>query len=338
MIVFEYPFLFWFVLLPFVVRFLFPLAKGTYGAAIKVPFVDDFEKLKKDKTTSRDSSKISQKFSIHFCLMFIVWFLLVLSLMRPIKVSEPVRLENKGRDILMVTDISTSMLEEDFVYQNRYISRLDAVRAVVSDFTKKRLNDRLGLILFGTNAYLQAPLTFDRSAVLDILETMQAGMAGQSTAIGDALTLALKTLKKDSFDTKNKVIILLTDGENNDGSISLKEAIDLADKEGVKVYTIGIGADQLTSLFGFLNVQTNSTLDEKDLKNLAEKTKGKFFRVKTLSDLIDVYQNINKLEAQNFDENYIYPKTELYYLPLAAALFFSILYFALFYLKQKRKK
>ena len=162
------------------------------------------------------------------CFVFIV-----LALMQPVKTGEPERLNNKGRDILLVTDISTSMLEEDFEYNHRRLSRMEAVRAVVSDFVKNRANDRLGLILFGTRAYLQAPITFDKQAVIDILDTMKAGMAGQSTAIGDALALALKTLRGTKTDKDNQVIILLTDGENNDGKMSVAEAIELAKGEGV---------------------------------------------------------------------------------------------------------
>jgi Ca-activated chloride channel family protein len=155
--------------------------------------------------------------------------------MRPILYGEPVPLKTEGRDILLISDISTSMREPDFAYQGYRLDRLTAVKVVVSDFVKKRLNDRLGLILFGTQAYLQAPLTHDRQTVLEVLQSADAGMAGDSTAIGNALMLALKALQQAGA-TDRKVIILLTDGENNDG-VPMAQAMDAVRQAGVTVYT-----------------------------------------------------------------------------------------------------
>jgi len=327
MIRFVYPYLALLFFLPF---FLRRFSKtNQLGSALRVPFIKDFEKIQQ-----KFSSKISFTKTNHspvFWLLMLIWFLITLALMRPVEIKDPIRLQNKGRDILLVTDISTSMLEDDFVFNTRRIARLEAVRAVVSDFVSKRLNDRLGLVLFGTRAYLQAPLTFDRQAVLDVLSSMKAGMAGQSTAIGDAVALALKALKESANDKKNQLIILLTDGQNNDGQMSLPQAINLAKNEGVKVYTIGIGAPSLSMASAFFGLQ-NQGLDEKDLKKLAQETKGSYFKVTTLADLIKVYREIDKIESDDFNQNYIYPQKELYFIPLVAALlialsvvFFSVL-------------
>lgn len=309
MIVFEYPYLAFLLILPFFLM-LFKTKANALGRALKIPFLRDIQNIQNIRA-NLISLTSPRRFGLPFFVLFICYAFIVLSLMRPVELGEPKRIDNKGRDILLVTDISTSMLEEDFFYQYRPIPRIEAVRAVVSDFAKNRLHDRLGLILFGTRAYLQVPLTFDKESVIDVLSTMQAGMAGQSTAIGDALALALKTLKNTKSDKENQVIILLTDGENNDGEISVPEAINLAKNEGIKIYTIGIGSPQMSIAKAFFNIQ-NSGLDEQTLKTLADETKGRYFKVTTLKELVNVYKKIDLLEEQNFEDRVIYEKKELY--------------------------
>ena len=259
-----------------------------------------------------------------------------MALMKPVRTFEPIHIQNEGRDIMLVTDISTSMLEDDFSYQGRRLERIEAVRAVVSDFAQNRLHDRMGLILFGTRAYEQVPLTFDKQALLTVLDAMEAGMAGQSTSIGDAVALALKSLQKSKTEKDNQVIILLTDGENNDGRISFPQAISLAKQEGIKVYTIGVGAPTFSlakTLFGI----EDTGLDEKSLKELADETKGRYFKVTSLSELIKVYKEIDKLEKQDFEENVVYPKEDFYYVPLLAAFALSMIGFLFKVLKRRHK-
>ncbi len=318
MISFLYPWAFLAFFLPFLICALLRTKSRTEQNALRVPFIKDLSLILKT-SGSFISNQGLKFFSPLFWFLLLIWLFLVLALMRPVSVGEPVRLQNKGRDILLVTDISTSMLEEDFAYRNFAVSRLDAVRAVVSDFTQKRLQDRLGLILFGTRAYLQVPLTFDKKALLDVLSSMQAGMAGQSTSIGDAVALALKTLKSSKTDKQNQVIILLTDGESNDGNISFPQAIQLAKDEKIKVYTIGVGSPSFSIAQAFFGVQ-NTDLDEESLKNLASETNGRYFKVTSLSELAEVYQKIDSLELQDFEQNIIYPQKELYFWPLIVAL------------------
>ena len=324
MIVFEYPYLAFLLILPFFLM-LFKTKASALGRALKIPFLRDIQNIQNIKANLITLTS-PRRFGLPFFILFICYTFIVLSLMRPVELGEPKRIDNKGRDILLVTDISTSMLEEDFFYQYRPIPRIEAVRAVVSDFVKNRLHDRLGLILFGTRAYLQVPLTFDKESVTDVLSTMQAGMAGQSTAIGDALALALKTLKNTKSDKENQVIILLTDGENNDGEISVPEAINLAKNEGIKIYTIGIGSPQMSLAKAFFNIQ-NSGLDEQTLKTLADETKGRYFKVTTLKELVNVYKKIDLLEEQNFEDRVIYEKKELY--PVSLLIAFLLAFGAL---------
>jgi len=324
MITFMYPALCLLALLPFLVATLLPPLKGVYGDALRVPFLNDFNHITGDQSGFKFNEREKSRFTPAFWKLFVIWLLLTVAAMRPIWTGTPHRLQDRGRDIMLVTDISTSMLETDFVFQGRRLKRLDAVRAVVSDFVDRRQSDRLGLILFGTRAYLQAPLTYDRHSVQEILWSMDAGMAGNSTSIGDALGLALKNLSAEKPDSRNKVIILLTDGENNDGSLSLPEAVDLARREDVKVYTIGVGGRGFNLADAFFGIQ-NQSLDEKSLKELAAQTKGRYFRADDLNSLTNVYRAIDALEPEDQLQNLVYPRRELYYLPLLAAFLLTML-------------
>lgn len=313
---FAYPLIFLLLVLPFVVRRLLPALKGLHGDALKVPFIGDLEKISIKSGSLWTLSAGSEGLSRFFWMLYIVWFLLVCAAARPQLLGEPVRLNNESRDIMLVLDISTSMLARDFAIGNRRIDRLTAVKKTASDFVKKRANDRIGLILFGTRAYLQAPLTFDKNAVDETLWSMQAGMAGDSTSIGDALGLALKSLQNDK-DLKNKIIILLTDGENNDGSISLAQALKLAADEEIKTYTIGVGSQSLflNSLFG----QAHG-IDEQGLNAIAQATKGQYFRAGSTQALQQIYNVIDQLEPTQNEDRFVRETKELYYIPLLAAI------------------
>lgn len=317
---FAYPLAWLLLALPFIVRFVFPAAKGLHGDALRVPFLKDLAKINLKSGSlwggmSTNSSKIT---SLRWLLGYLVFALLTAALARPQWVGEPLRIHSFNRDILLVMDISTSMEEPDFVLNGRPISRLTAVKKVAGDFIDKRTEDRIGLVLFGTRAYLQAPITFDKAAVKQILYSMQAGMAGNSTAIGDALGLSLKTLK-DGENLDKKIIILLTDGENNDGSVTLSQAISLAKDAGVKIYTIGVGGDggDFASFFG---LRMGGGVDEASLKQIAADTDGTYFRAKNTASLQKVYEAIDKLEPTENEDAYVQEVKELYYIPLLAAL------------------
>ena len=318
---FAYPLAFVLLALPFIWRMLLPAAKGLHGDALKIPFIDDLEKIsiKSGAIWKMGSANEDTGFSKFFWLLYVIWFLLVMAAARPQWLGEPIRLKNETRDIMLVMDISTSMLAQDFSYQNRRIDRLSAVKLAASDFIRKRANDRIGLVLFGTRAYLQSPLTYDLQSVNDVLWSMEAGMAGDSTSIGDALGTALKNLK-DKDSGKNKVIVLLTDGENNDGSLSLPQAIKLAADEGIKTYTIGVGSQG--SFFGMFIA--NPGVDEQGLKALASATKGQYFRADDTKGLQQIYSYIDQLEANESENRFIHETKELFYIPLLAALFMSM--------------
>lgn len=321
---FAYPYAFLLLLLPIIIRAIIPAVKGLHGDALRVPFIDDIARINiKSGNIWGLSGEIGNKWSKSAIFLYIIFAFLVVAIARPQWVGEPIRLRNYSRDILMVMDISTSMLEPDFAINGKRVDRLTAVKNVASEFIKKRSDDRIGLVLFGTRAYLQAPITYDKKSVEEILWTMDAGMAGNSTAIGDALGLSLKSLK-DAPNPDKKIIILLTDGENNDGSLTLPQAMNLAQKEGVKVYTIGVGNDRyMETVFG-IKLGGNNGLDEESLKQIAEATKGTYFRAKNTESLQKIYNIIDKMEPNSNEDKFIQETKELYYIPLLLAFLLAL--------------
>ncbi len=319
MITFAYPIMFLLLLLPWLVRQLLPPVRGLHGDALKVPFLNDIANINQQSGSIWGKNAQSKSNYKGLFLLFVIWGLLTIAAARPQWLGEPMKNKNYGRDIMLVMDISTSMREPDFILNRQRIDRLTAVKLAADNFIQQRQNDRIGLVLFGTRAYLQSPVTFDRKSVREILWSMEAGMAGNSTSIGDALGLALKNIRNDD-GTKDKIIILLTDGENNDGSLSLPQAINLAKNEQVKIYTIGVGSQQafVDSFFGIR--LSGNDVDEEGLKQLAAETQGSYFRANDTEGLKKIYEEINRLEPSANDNQYTREAKDLFYWPLAAAL------------------
>ena len=332
----AYPQFLWLLLLPLAIYYVLPKAGRMYGDALRVPFVHDILKINNESKYRRKHYNPQKVASFaRVALLALIWGLIVLALCRPQWVGEPHKARHESRDIMLVVDISTSMLERDFVYQNKAYSRLTAVKNVVSSFADERTDDRIGLIVFGTRAYHQVPLTYDRQSLKEVLNSIDAGMAGNSTSIGDAVGLALKYLAKDDNPAKNKVIILLTDGMNNDGSISFPQAIKMAQDEDVKVYTVGVANNTEIVLGGMFVFQSDAGLDEASLKRLAETTQGQYFRVKDFQSLYAVYDQINRLEVQEKEGNFVQETKDLFYYPAALALLLFMMMFAANGRKQK---
>ena len=325
---FAEPSAFWLLLLPIIFRSVLPTIKGLHGDALRVPFFDDLKNISTAAASKTQfGDRASRGLSGNARLLWLIWIFLVVAAARPQWVGDPIKLRSESRDILLVTDISTSMLEPDFVLNRRRIDRLTAIKKTAQDFIAKRPNDRIGLVLFGTNAYLQAPLTHDHKAVSEILWQTDAGMAGQSTAIGDALGLALKTLK-DTPNPEQKMIILMTDGENNDGSLSLPQAIKLAKDESVKIYTIGVGSEQAFSA-SFMGIRIGGGapgLDEESLKEIAAETKGRYFRARDTASLAKIYAAIDDLEPMKSESQTIQEIHDRYYIPLLVALALALIW------------
>jgi len=326
MIKFLYPEMFLLLLLPVLARWLSPAVKGMHGDALRIPFISDLANINVRSGSSWYTAPGKMRgFSYSFVVLCLIWIFLVMAAARPQWVGEPVRLRSEGRDIMLVMDISGSMQEPDFTLNKRRISRLDAVKLTASSFLRQRPNDRIGLVLFGTRAYLQSPVTFDKKSVEEILWSMEAGMAGNSTAIGDALGLALKNIRENNA-SGGKIIILLTDGENNDGSLSMSQAINLAKNEDVKIYTIGVGnRNALVNSFFGLSLPAMDGVDEQSLKKLADETEGNYFRATDTAGLQKIYNQIDKLEPESSEEQFVQESKDLFYIPLAVAVLLSIL-------------
>jgi Ca-activated chloride channel family protein len=253
-------------------------------------------------------------------LLFLMWVLLVIALARPQHVGEQTQMPVSGRDLMLVVDISPSMDEQDMVLQGRSINRLQAVKRVLDDFISRRKGDRLGLILFGTEPYVQAPLTFDLETVRTLMREAGLGMAGRATAIGDAIGLATKRLRNRPED--QRVMILLTDGANTAGEITPDKATEIAAAAGVRIYTIGIGAESMVQrgLLGSRRVNPSRDLDESLLTRMAQQTGGEYFRARSLPELELIYQSIDQLEPIELEGKYYRPVTELYVWPAGLAV------------------
>ncbi|CAM3946022.1 vWA domain-containing protein [Pseudoalteromonas byunsanensis] len=249
----------------------------------------------------------------------LIWLLLVVAAANPNWLDEPIALPNEGRDIMLAVDLSGSMTEQDMEYQGRYIDRLSVVKAVLGEFIEQRQGDRLGLILFGDTAFLQTPLTRDLNTVSQMLSEAQIGLVGRATAIGDALGLAVKRFSQKQ--QSNRVLILLTDGQNTAGNLSPDDALILAREEGIKVYTVGVGSDGLGgfSLFGMGGVGGGS-IDEATLKHISKETGGLYFRAKDVAGLQQIYQELDKLEPVSDEAQTFRPQLALFYWPLGGAL------------------
>ena len=312
MIHFEWPWLIVALPLPLLIRWLLPEDLPQQQAALKVPFLDDFS------VCATHSSMKSAQWPLLIATM--AWTFLVLAGMRPQWLGEPVEQTVSGRDLMLAVDLSGSMEEQDFVINRQQVDRLTATKWVAGDFIERRTGDRIGLILFGTQAYLQVPLTFDRKTVVTLLNESVISLAGEMTAIGDAIGLAVKRLRNQE-DT-SRVLILLTDGANTAGEVTPLKAAELAAEHDLKIYAIGIGADEMIvrSFFGARKVNPSMDLDEKALTEIAEKTGGRYFRARNTEELEQIYDILDQLEPVEKDKQYFRPRSELFHWPLAFSL------------------
>lgn len=250
---------------------------------------------------------------------WLIWALFLTALARPQHVGEPINPPVSGRDLMLAVDISPSMEERDMVINGRPVDRLEALKQVLDNFIVQRRGDRLGLLLFATEAYIQAPMTFDHRTLSILLHESDIGMAGRATAIGDAIGLAVKRLRERP--QQQRVLILLTDGANTAGEITPEQATDLAAAAGIRIHTVGVGADRMIrqGLFGPREVNPSEDLDEDQLRYIASRTGGQYFRARNQDDLRAIYRAIDELEPIELEGRSYRPVRELYPWPLAVA-------------------
>ncbi|MGI9274729.1 MAG: vWA domain-containing protein [Endozoicomonas sp.] len=310
--------------LPLLIHFLVRPAQRASGAALKVPF---YRQLVEIAGQSRQNTLKNKNWQA--ILPWLVWTLLLLAAARPAWLGEPIQLQGSGRDLMMAVDLSGSMEISDMEINGVSVDRLVVTKHVLTDFIERRKGDRLGLILFGTQAYLQAPLTFDLKTIETLMDEAEIGMAGNKTAIGDALGLAVKHLRKRPQESR--VLILLTDGANTAGEITPLQAAKLASEENIKIYAIGMGADEMIqpglfgSSFGARKINPSADLDEKTLTEIANLTGGRYFRARNTEDLTKIYSLLDELEPAIQEEESFRPSMALYYWPLAIALLLSFI-------------
>lgn len=312
---FAWPWILAAVLLPLLSYRLLPRAVKSQSA-LRFPFNGIVQQLH-SRTAQQGTSRRSQ------LLTTLAWLLLVIAAARPQWIGESIQFPVSGRTLMLAVDISGSMANEDMQLNRQVVSRLTAVKAVAGEFIDKRVGDYLGLILFGRQAYLQSPLSYDRRTVRTLLNEAAVGLAGKETAIGDAIGLAVKRLRKQPAE--NRILILLTDGTNTYGHVDPLKAADLAAQEGIRIYTIGVGDDEVIGP-GFLGMQLRTNdLDEDTLKAIASKTGGRYFRARDIQQLQQIYELLDKIEPVADASQTFRPVRELYAWPLTAALAISLL-------------
>lgn len=316
MIHFEWPWLLLALPLPLLIYWL-PAKSKSQAAALHMPRIVT-------EHTPRGESTNNSKAPI--ILLSLIWLLLILAASRPQWLGEAINVPTEGRELMLAVDLSGSMQVEDMILGNNTVNRLDMLKVLLGQFIDRRTTDRLGLILFADDAYMQTPMTFDHKTVRQMLNESVLGLVGKKTAIGDAIALAVKRF--DNKAQSNRVLILLTDGQNTAGKITPEQALELAIAKKVTIYTIGIGADVMLeqTLFGTRKVNPSSELDEAMLGKIAKETGGQYFRARDGQTMANIYQQLDLLEPIKQEQQQMRPLTALYYWPLAFALIISFSY------------
>ncbi|MEM7360811.1 MAG: VWA domain-containing protein [Pseudomonadota bacterium] len=318
MLSWQWPYVFALIPLPLVVRWLTPPLETAAGA-IRVPFYQAFYDL--DDGLSRRS--VSNW--LRGILLWLIWLSLLVAAARPTWIGDPVNIPQDRRDLMLAVDISGSMREQDMLQGNRYVDRISAVKEVVGEFVELRGGDRLGLILFGRQGYLQTPLTYDSHTVKQQLDEAQLGFAGDGTAIGDTIGLAVKRLRDRPADSR--VLILLTDGANNTGTDPARAA-DIAAEAQIRIHTIGVGAEvkQVRDIFGrSRNTNPSRDLDEATLQAIADKTGGKYFRARDPKELTSIYAELDRLEPIPEEQTFRPTRSLSHWAVIVALLLSSLL-------------
>mgnify|MGYP000512607951 CR=1 FL=1 len=307
--------------LPLLVHRFVPARENVRGRALRVPSLGAFESL----GATRGGGGRRRWPGV--LLLVLAWLALVTAVARPQSFGEPIGTPLGGRDLMLGIDISGSMRERDLYAGSRRATRMEIVRLVARDFVERRGGDRIGLIMFGSAAYVQTPLTGDHETVAHFLDEAEVGLAGRSTAIGDAIGLAVKRLRERPAESR--VLILLTDGANSAGVVEPVDAARLAADSGIRIYTIGVGAEARSgTVFGGLLGARRAELDERTLRAVAEVTGGVYFRARDAAELERIYREIDALEPSEAGSEAFRPLVERYPWPLGAALLLSLLWAA----------
>lgn len=304
--------------LPWLLRWLLPAANKR-TAALQVAFLPRLQALQADGAGLPGVSRWR---------FMLVWLLLVLACLRPQWLGEPLPIKVSGRDMMIAVDLSGSMAYEDMQLDGEVVTRLTLVKTMLSDFIAQRRGDRIGLILFGSDAYVQAPLTHDLNSIRVWLDEAFIGLAGRQTAIGNAIGLTVKRLTAEP--AQSRVLILITDGANNAGQLNPLQAARLAASEDIRIFTIGVGAESIaqSELSGTLSRDRDPSveLDEGALTDIALASAGEYFRARDAHSFQQTYQRIEQLEPALRDGQPQRRTEALYPWPLGLALLLSLVF------------
>lgn len=256
--------------------------------------------------------------------------LAIAAMARPQMGTRQVSVLTEGVNLVLAVDISESMAALDFKQGNKIVNRLEAVKTVINEFISKRSGDRIGLVVFGTHAYTQLPLTRDYNTISAVLERLKIGAAGKNTAIGDAIGISLKRL--EDIKSKSNIIILLTDGQSNTGEFSPQTATEIAVQKGVKIYTVGVGSKGKAPfliqhpLLGESYIYQHVDFDEDTLKFISKETNGIYFRAADSKSLGKIYDTIDELEKTKVKVKTFAEYRELYIYLLAPSFLLLVVW------------
>ena len=303
----EYPWLLALLPLPFLIYWLLPPYKEEEDS-LRITFFDYLTSA--IGVTPEPGAVIPKTNWLQKILAPICWCFILLALARPQFVEPPIEKIQPGRDLMLALDISQSMETPDFrTPDGKHMRRVDAVKQVVSQFVRRRKNDRIGLIVFGQAAYPVVPFTLDHDACLKILSQTDAGMAGPQTMIGDAIGLAIKQF--ENSEAKQRVLILLTDGNDTGSRMPPRKAAEIAGQKGITIHVVGLGDPHATG---------EDKVDYAALNAIAKATGGQVFHGENRTELENAYNTLDKITPQNFKTLSYQPKRELFMIPLAAAV------------------
>jgi len=312
------PWVVWLLPLPLVSYYLLPARRQSRDRALRVPDIGPYQSFSEQGGTKNSRNLLRAT------LLILAWLMLLAATARPQTFGEPIGIPVTGRDLMLGIDISGSMREADLYAGNTRATRMAVVKQVARDFVSRRTGDRVGLIMFGSQAYVQTPLTHDHETVQHFLDEAAVGLAGRSTAIGDAIGLAVKRLR-DRPDA-SRVLILLTDGENSAGVIEPVAAARLAAASGIRIHTIGVGSDVRQGAFNVPFGNQRSELDEATLRAISSETGGQYFRARNQQELASIYREIDRLEPTTLDAEEFRPLRELFVWPLSTSLMLTLLW------------
>lgn len=310
---FSYPWIFALLALPLAVKYLVPAHRET-RSAVRVPFLGRLAKITGQEPAS--GATLTQRSRAQTMLAWLCWIGVVTALARPQYFEPPVSRVIPTRDLLLAIDLSGSMQTEDFKNpEGKTLDRLTAVKQVVDDFLENRQNDRVGLILFGSAAFVQVPFTNDLDVCRELLDEAQVGMAGPKTAIGDAIGLSINVFERS--EQKDKVMILLTDGNDTSSKVPPADASRIAKDKGILIHTIAVGDPEAAG---------EEKLDEESLKEISKTTGGSFFRALDRDQLAKIYDEIDALDTREVETVSYRPRLELYIWPLIAVIGLILLF------------